>query len=189
MEVGRTDGTASTPFIDFHSGATATDHDSRIIASGGNGANAGGSLEFQAASVTVSGTLTANPATPAVANTAKAAGYAGMPQVVHSSGTLTLAATHAGDHIYVTGTDTTIAIPVNTSVNFEIGTTIVIITAAFNCTISIAAGERLQLAGASTTTPTGTSRTLSIFGMATLVKVAQVPGGLATWVISGNGLS
>jgi len=180
MEVGRTDGTASTPFIDFHSGATATDHDSRIIASGGNGTNAGGSLEFQAASVTVSGTLTANPAAPANANTAKAVGYIGMPQTALASGGLTLSATHAGDHIYVTGTGQTITIPANSSVPFEIGTTIVIINAASVTTSIAITSDTLLLAGAGTT---GT-RTLAAHGMATLVKITAT-----SWIISGNGLS
>lgn len=59
IEIGRTDGTASTPVIDFHSGATATDYDARIIASGGNGTSGGGSLNFTSASSTFSGTVSA----------------------------------------------------------------------------------------------------------------------------------
>ncbi len=49
IELGRTDGVASTPFIDFHSGATAVDYDARIVASGGTGVNAGGLLQVLAA--------------------------------------------------------------------------------------------------------------------------------------------
>jgi hypothetical protein len=37
IEIGRVDGVESTPYIDFHSGAIATDYDARIQASGGNG--------------------------------------------------------------------------------------------------------------------------------------------------------
>lgn len=45
FELGRIDGTASTPYIDFHSGATATDYDARLImTSGGSGVDGGGSL-------------------------------------------------------------------------------------------------------------------------------------------------
>lgn len=44
IEIGRVDGVASTPYIDFHSGATATDYDTRIIASGGNGTSGNGLL-------------------------------------------------------------------------------------------------------------------------------------------------
>lgn len=40
-------GSANTPFIDFHSGATTVDYDSRIIASGGTGVASGGSLTLQ----------------------------------------------------------------------------------------------------------------------------------------------
>lgn len=49
IELGQTDGTTSTPFIDFHSGATVVDYDSRIIASGGSGVSGGGTLEFRTA--------------------------------------------------------------------------------------------------------------------------------------------
>lgn len=42
-------GFDNTPFIDFHSGATLVDYDSRIIASGGTGSNGGGALTYTAA--------------------------------------------------------------------------------------------------------------------------------------------
>lgn len=45
MEIGRKTGGASTPYIDFHSGATQTAYDSRILASGGNGVSGGGTLQ------------------------------------------------------------------------------------------------------------------------------------------------
>lgn len=48
LEIGRTDGVANTPYIDFHSGATLVDWDARIIASGGTGAIGGGTLNFDA---------------------------------------------------------------------------------------------------------------------------------------------
>ena len=48
IELGRTDGSASTPFIDFHSGAAAVDYDARIIASGGTGAVGAGILNYGA---------------------------------------------------------------------------------------------------------------------------------------------
>lgn len=44
FEIGRLDGVASAPYMDFHSGATAIDFDSRIIATGGNGTNGQGDL-------------------------------------------------------------------------------------------------------------------------------------------------
>jgi hypothetical protein len=48
LEIGYQGATATTPFIDFHSGATLTDYDSRIIARGGNGVTGGGDLEINA---------------------------------------------------------------------------------------------------------------------------------------------
>jgi hypothetical protein len=53
IEIGRRDGTASTPFIDFHSGATATDYDARIIAGSGTGVSGGGSLQLIASTVSL----------------------------------------------------------------------------------------------------------------------------------------
>ena len=60
IELGRVDGTASTPFIDFHSGATAIDYDARIIASGGTGTAGKGALTVTAdGGITFTGTVTA----------------------------------------------------------------------------------------------------------------------------------
>jgi hypothetical protein len=125
------------------------------------------------------GTVSGNPASPANANTAKAIGYIGLPQVILNSGNLTLNSTHAGDHIYVTGSGQTITIPANSSVPFEIGTTIVVVNGNVTSSIAIT-GDTLRLAGGSTT---GT-RTLATYGMATLVKVEAT-----TWIASGNGLT
>jgi hypothetical protein len=46
MEIGRIDGVASTPYLDFHSGATAVDFDSRLIFSGGTGVSGGGTMNI-----------------------------------------------------------------------------------------------------------------------------------------------
>jgi hypothetical protein len=51
VEIGRADNVASTPFIDFHSGATSTDYDVRLIANGGTGSDGGGTLTVTAANV------------------------------------------------------------------------------------------------------------------------------------------
>lgn len=118
-------------------------------------------------------------AAPANADTAKAVGYIGMPQTILNTGGLTLSAAHAGDHIYVTGTGQTITIPANSSVPFEIGTTIVIVNSTATSTIAITT-DTLRLAG---TTTTGT-RTLAAWGVATLIKITST-----TWIASGNGLS
>jgi hypothetical protein len=125
------------------------------------------------------GSVSGNPASPVNANSAKAIGYIGLPQVILNSGNLTLSANHAGDHIHVTGASQTITIPANSSVPFEIGTTIVVINAGVTSSIAITS-DTLRLAGGTTT---GT-RTLAAWGMATLVKVAAT-----TWIASGNGLT
>ena len=112
-------------------------------------------------------------------NTAISVGYVGLPQVILNSGNLTLSKAHAGEHIYVTGASQTITIPDNSSVPFEIGTTIVVINGNVTSSIAITS-DTLRLAGGTTT---GT-RSLAVYGMATLVKVAAT-----TWIASGNGLT
>lgn len=62
IEIGAP-GTTNTPFIDFHSGATAVDFDSRIIATGGNGSFGGGTLTVQAAAFNIQGGFSANAST------------------------------------------------------------------------------------------------------------------------------
>ena len=52
FEIGKQNGTTSTPFIDWHSGATVVDYDARIIASGGSGVSGGGTLNIEAANLT-----------------------------------------------------------------------------------------------------------------------------------------
>lgn len=53
IELGRTNGIASTPVLDFHTSATAVDYDSRILATGGTGVTAGGNLSIDAAVVSL----------------------------------------------------------------------------------------------------------------------------------------
>ena len=58
LEIGSVLGSATTPFIDFHSSATTTtDFDSRIIASGGTGTNGAGTLTYTAATNTFTGSV------------------------------------------------------------------------------------------------------------------------------------
>jgi hypothetical protein len=57
LELGRTDGTAANPYIDFHSGATATDFDSRIQGTGGNGTSGNGSINVSTAILNITGKL------------------------------------------------------------------------------------------------------------------------------------
>jgi hypothetical protein len=60
IEIGRVDGVASNPYIDFHSGATATDYDARIIASGGNGVAGAGTLTVECGSLVSTGNIQAS---------------------------------------------------------------------------------------------------------------------------------
>lgn len=58
IELGKVDGTANTPYVDFHAGATATDYDARIICTSGNGTTAQGGLTVEASLVTFSSQIT-----------------------------------------------------------------------------------------------------------------------------------
>jgi hypothetical protein len=107
-------------------------------------------------------------------------GYMGIPQSpAATTGSYTVVAADAGEHIYTTATRT-ITIPANASVALPIGTTLTFIAAAgATATIAITS-DTLLLAGPGTSG----SRTLAPHGMATAVKVAAT-----TWYISGNGLT
>jgi len=111
---------------------------------------------------------------------ARGAGYMGVPQsTAATTGSYTIVAADAGEHIYSTATRT-ITIPANASVAFPVGTAISFV-AATGATVTIAiTSDTLLLAGAGTTG----SRTLSPFGMATAIKITST-----SWIISGNGLA
>lgn len=131
------------------------------------------------ASPTFTGTVTGNPASPANADSAKAIGYVGLPQVQVTS-SKTFSATDAGKHQRVDNNTLTLTIPSDSSVPFEIGTTFVVINNGnFSTTIAIDT-DTLRLAGSGTTG----SRTLGNYGVATIVKIKD-----AVWIVSGNGLS
>ena len=92
IELGRTDNTASTPYIDFHSGAVSTDRDARIIASGGNGASDGGVLELKASEVKLTESVgwtdyvpawTASTTNPTLGNGTIVGRYKQRGKVVH----------------------------------------------------------------------------------------------------------
>lgn len=73
FELGRVDGTAGAAFIDFHSGATLTDYDARIIspAGSGDGSSGGGNLQIFAKTIQLSpssGGQATSPTPPASAN-------------------------------------------------------------------------------------------------------------------------
>jgi hypothetical protein len=75
IELGKVNGATSTPFIDFHSGATAVDFDARIIGSGGTGASGGGTLELNSNRLTMTN-VNVNLASITTATTVGAAGAA-----------------------------------------------------------------------------------------------------------------
>ena len=101
-----------------------------------------------------------------------------MPQV--SAGNVTLALTDAGKHYYDTSTaPLTVTIPVNSSVAFNIGTVISFINASTGNLTVDKGSATLYLAG----NATSASRTITTYGMATLIKTAT-----DTWFINGNGV-
>lgn len=105
----------------------------------------------------------------------------GVPQTAQSVNyTLTLA--DAGRHILHPAADTTariITIPGNATVAFPIGTVVTFINAGG--TLTIACGDTMYIAGASSVTG---SRTLDAYGVAAAIKIDTT-----TWVISGANLS
>ncbi len=83
IEIGRIDGVASSPLIDFHSGATAINYDSRLVASGGTGTVGQGTLDIQCTN------LLKNNAT--IRHDANSPRYNSTQQTVVAGTTLTVA--------------------------------------------------------------------------------------------------
>lgn len=101
-------------------------------------------------------------------------GFRGLPQNSQTTA-YTLALTDAGKHISITTGG--IVIPANASVAFPVGSTIAVFNNSGSTqTISITT-DTLRLAGG---TSTGT-RTLAIYGLATLVKVSAT-----VWLVTGT---
>jgi hypothetical protein len=122
--------------------------------------------------ITVSGSITTNGYT---------VGYLEAPQnAQNTSYTLTL--TDSGKHVYSQNTATQVlTIPTNANVAFSVGTMVsIVLQGSGNVTVSPFSGVTLYLAGNSTSA----SRTISTYGMATLLKVAT-----NTWFINGSGVS
>jgi len=110
-----------------------------------------------------------------------AVGYRDIPQVSFTANA-TLAATDAGRHYYSTlATANTLTIANNTSVSWSVGTAISIVNrGSGNITIAQGSGVSLYLAGNSTPA----NRTVTTYGMATLLNVAA-----NVWMINGTGVS
>jgi hypothetical protein len=107
-------------------------------------------------------------------------GYRDLPQV--AAGNVTLALTDAGKHYYSTsGAPQTITVPSNANVAFPLGTTIVVINRGLgNISVARQVEVGMYLAGNSTSA----TRTLTSYGMATLVKTET-----NVWFINGTGLA
>ena len=105
-------------------------------------------------------------------------GYLEMPQV--AAGNVTLALADSGKHFYSTSSaPLTVTVPVNSSVAFPTGTVISIVNQG-TANLTIAKGSAtLYLSG----NATSANRTLTSYGIATLLKVDT-----DTWFVNGNGV-
>jgi hypothetical protein len=70
VEMGYVGGVTNATLMDFHTGATAVDYDSRIAATSGTGSNGGGTLNITAATIGLNGTIPAATITTLTATTA-----------------------------------------------------------------------------------------------------------------------
>jgi hypothetical protein len=104
-------------------------------------------------------------------------GFRNMPQSPTPSGNLALG--DSGKHVYLL-TGAGVTVPPNSSVPFEIGSVITVISSATSVTITQGSGVTLKLANSASTG----NRTLAVNGIATLLKVAT-----DTWYIFGLGLT
>jgi len=105
-------------------------------------------------------------------------GYLEMPQVAAAN--VTLALTDSGKHFYDTSTaPITITIPTNANVAFAIGTVISAVNHSTGNLIFDKGSVSLFLGG----NATSASRTITSYGVATLMKVAT-----DTWFINGSGV-
>jgi len=105
-------------------------------------------------------------------------GYLEMPQVTAAN--VTLALSDSGKHFYDTSTAiTTITIPTNASVAFPLGTVVSVVNNSI-ANVVIAQGSATLYQGGNATTG---SRTITAYGVATLMKVAT-----DTWFINGTGV-
>jgi hypothetical protein len=124
---------------------------------------------------TVTATDLGSVSAATLTSTASSVGYLGTP--INTQGAYTLVIDDIGKTIYASGN---LTIPANGTVAFPIGTIINVIASA-SMTIAITT-DTLQWGGQATS-QTGT-RTVAIYGMATLVKVTST-----VWYISGAGVT
>ena len=154
-----------------------------IIVKGGIGIGgnlyAGGNISAGANTV-VAGTFQGNAYSSGAMNSSAAVGFLGMPQNAQSGTTYTLALSDQGKHVYASNLTSTLTIPANTVTSFPVGTTIAIIAGPTTTATITILSDTLYLGGSGTTG----NRTLSPFGMATIVKVTS-----SSWFINGTGLN
>ena len=127
-----------------------------------------------ASNVTVTGNVSGNTGGFAI-------GYRDIPQVIFAGNT-TIATTDAGKHYYSTqSTSYILTVANNASQGFQVGAAITLVNQGTgNITVAQGSGVTLYMAG----NATADNRTVSTFGMATLLKVAT-----NTWFINGTGVS
>jgi hypothetical protein len=108
-------------------------------------------------------------------------GYRDIPQLSLSAN-VTIATTDAGKHYYSTSaSNLVLTIANNSSQAFQTGSAVTIINQGTgNITVAQGSGVTLYLAG----NATSGNRTISTFGMATMIKVAT-----NTWFINGTGVA
>lgn len=107
-----------------------------------------------------------------------AIGYKEMPQV--AAGNVTLALADSGKHFYSTSAaPLTITVPTNASVAFPTGTVITVVNQG-TANLTVDKGSATVYLGGNTTSA---SRTITSYGVATLLKVAS-----DTWFINGTGV-
>jgi hypothetical protein len=140
---------------------------------GGNLAGAGFDIS-NVGNISATGNVTGNTAGFAI-------GYRDIPQVSFT-GNATIATTDAGKHYYSTlSTGNVLTIANNASQGFQIGAAITVVNQGTGTiTIAQGSGVTLYLAG----NATSGNRSVSTFGMATIIKVAT-----DTWFINGTGVS
>jgi hypothetical protein len=161
----RATGASPAPSLSGFSSISTVSATGNITASGNLIANVG---------IITTGNITGNTAGFAI-------GYRDLPQVSFT-GDATLAATDAGKHYYSTlATANTLTIANNSSVSWSVGTAITVVNrGSGNITIAQGTGVSLYLAGNST----AANRTITSYGMATLLNVAA-----NVWMINGTGVS
>ena len=124
--------------------------------------------------ITTTGNVSGNTAGFAI-------GYRDIPQVSFTSNA-TITTSDAGKHYYSTlSTSNVLTIANNTSQSFQVGAAITIVNQGTgNITVAQGSGVTLYVAG----NATSGNRTVTTFGMATIIKVAT-----NTWFINGTGVS